>query len=262
MTNNNLIRSYSDRLGRLYSELDDINADIREVEAEAKVLHNINTRELRRWAKAEHKDKVEKLTDDIYAAVQYGSALGHEIGITQNFTSQTSGKVLNNSKVPAHDPETGEIIEPDTERPSTSDKSSPPVAPQGEAGQAETGAGLPVGHEGRNADGVEHADEAALDDGFDSSTPENNRRVEQSVAHLAHNQEVTGSSPVPATSSADVLDANEDDHAGTESREGEGTLPRPQSRASDEVSPDPSEQTAAIDYFHIPEQFDRRKMVV
>lgn len=116
MTSGNVLRDFVERRIRLLDEIDAIKDTLKELDLQAKAEHGINTRELHRWANAERKDKVGKLIEQVYASVQYGEALGHDVlGDGAKLLQHSDRQDKNVSNSPVHsgetvDPETGEII--------------------------------------------------------------------------------------------------------------------------------------------------------
>ena len=106
------IEQYRSRRQRLLADLDEIKADLKELDLEAKVS-GFNVAELRKWVDAEHKDKPGKRVADVVDAVLYGEALGHDLGMVPKSDLR---KDESPSKEPPHDPETGEIAPPVSQR--------------------------------------------------------------------------------------------------------------------------------------------------
>lgn len=88
---------YRKRMLRLLDALDEIKADIDELNTEAKAKGE-KVPELQRWVKAEHRDKIEKHAASVAAAVSYGEALGHEIGDAPKSEEKKPSQVRKHSK--------------------------------------------------------------------------------------------------------------------------------------------------------------------
>lgn len=76
---NNRLRSYVDRMNRLREEIEALQADLKEVETEARVECGVNVKALRKWANAERKDKVQARIDELNDDAIYGEMLGHKV---------------------------------------------------------------------------------------------------------------------------------------------------------------------------------------
>lgn len=77
--NDEILQSLARRMERLLDDIDEMRADLKEVELEAKA-RGLNVSEIKKWVQARRKDRVEKRIDDVAASVLYGEALGFETG--------------------------------------------------------------------------------------------------------------------------------------------------------------------------------------
>lgn len=148
MTANKQLRSFVERIERLKEEIDDIQADIRELYNKEIVPAGFNKTAVgqvvalrRKRAKNEHS------FDDLNDTVRL-------------YFDMLAGKVDSHARArEAYDPETGEITEPSNRDASTGDEACQDGAPQGNRPPE----GAPAGHEGRSREGPEKAVAADAD---------------------------------------------------------------------------------------------------
>lgn len=88
------IDSYRRRRLNLMQSADEIAADIKELDLEAKA-NGLNVAELKKWVTAEHKNKLDKRVSDVVDSVLIGEALGHNLG---NVLNNESDEDLNGSE--------------------------------------------------------------------------------------------------------------------------------------------------------------------
>lgn len=194
------VLSFVQRIERLEEEIGGLNADKRDVYAEAKGT-GLDVATIKRVVRARKMDPADRDEQDVLfdlymRAIETASsrvrvheddpavidaarrrslryqALGVDLASAPDKTAyiniETGEVIETNSERP---PQTdGEGAEPtggplpaadqNAPRPSTSDEPSPAAGPQAEAAHVGTGAGTPAGHEGRH-EGGGHADEAA-----------------------------------------------------------------------------------------------------
>lgn len=94
---NDQMRAFADRYLRLFEAMDETKADLKELDLEVKA-YGLNVAELKKWAKAEHADKVAKLAAATADSVLYGNALGHDVGFSGNDQGNEKSLSLSDAK--------------------------------------------------------------------------------------------------------------------------------------------------------------------
>lgn len=87
-----LIRAHAQRRANLMESLDELKADLKELDLEGKAK-GLNVSEINKWVDAQRKGKTEKRRDTVADAVLIGEVLGIEFG----FDDRHSGTVQNNA---------------------------------------------------------------------------------------------------------------------------------------------------------------------
>jgi len=84
-----MVQGFHARMSRLLVDIEDMKADLREIELEAKAM-GYDAKEIRAWAAAEIKDKTGKRRDKLLLSLTYARALGVDVGIDLNSTHERS----------------------------------------------------------------------------------------------------------------------------------------------------------------------------